>query len=49
VGQLLSRRRFTALEAGIFGEEAGDRTPSSLWPSHHAGVVATLEALPGAG
>jgi len=28
------------------GEEPGDRTPSGLWPSDHAGVVATLTLPP---
>jgi endonuclease/exonuclease/phosphatase family metal-dependent hydrolase len=31
-----------ALEADILGEKLVDRTPSGLWPSDHAGVVATL-------
>jgi hypothetical protein len=26
----------------IIGEELGDRTPSGLWPSDHAGVSVTL-------
>ena len=32
----------TATSADVIGEEAGDRTPSGLWPSDHAGVVASL-------
>jgi hypothetical protein len=31
-----------ALDADVVGEELDDRTPSGLWPSDHAGVVATL-------
>jgi hypothetical protein len=30
------------LDADVVGDELGDRTPSGLWPSDHAGVVATL-------
>jgi endonuclease/exonuclease/phosphatase family metal-dependent hydrolase len=32
------------LDADVVGDELGDRTPSGLWPSDHAGVVATLRA-----
>lgn len=32
------------VHADIVGEEPGDRTASGLWPSDHAGVVATLNA-----
>nr|NIQ56594.1 endonuclease [Gemmatimonadota bacterium]NIR38728.1 endonuclease [Actinomycetota bacterium]NIS33362.1 endonuclease [Actinomycetota bacterium]NIT96850.1 endonuclease [Actinomycetota bacterium]NIU68256.1 endonuclease [Actinomycetota bacterium] len=31
------------LAADVVGEETGDKTPGGLWPSDHAGVVATLE------
>jgi len=31
-----------ALDADVVGDELSDRTPSGLWPSDHAGVVATL-------
>jgi hypothetical protein len=31
-----------ALEADVIGDELNDRTFSGLWPSDHAGVVATL-------
>ncbi len=31
-----------ALHAEVIGDELGDRTLSGLWPSDHAGVVATL-------
>jgi len=33
---------FEALSASIVGDGLSDRTPSGLWPSDHAGVVATL-------
>jgi hypothetical protein len=32
------------VHADVVGEESADRTPSGLWPSDHAGVVATLQA-----
>lgn len=31
-----------AVAAEVVGDEPADRTPSGLWPSDHAGVVATL-------
>jgi len=34
--------QMTAIDAAVVGDEVGDRTPSGLWPSDHAGVVATL-------
>lgn len=37
-----ARGSFDALAADVLGEEPADRTPSGLWPSDHAGVVATL-------
>jgi hypothetical protein len=37
-----ARGPFDALAADVTGDEPGDRTPSGLWPSDHAGVVATL-------
>lgn len=43
VDLVLARGGFTALDAEIVGEETDDRTPSGLWPSDHAGVVAALE------
>lgn len=33
---------FAVFKADVVGEEEKDRTPSGLWPSDHAGVVATL-------
>jgi len=37
-----------AFDADIVGEELTDRTPSGLWPSDHAGIVATLGLQPAA-
>lgn len=31
-----------ALDADVVGDGLGDRTPSGLWPSDHAGLMATL-------
>jgi len=38
----LFRGDFTVDEVDILGETAADQTDSGLWPSDHAGVVATL-------
>jgi endonuclease/exonuclease/phosphatase family metal-dependent hydrolase len=39
---ILTRGGFETVSADIVGEAAADRTASGLWPSDHAGVVATL-------
>lgn len=39
---ILYRGDVEAQEVDIVGENTSDRTPSGLWPSDHAGVVATL-------
>src|SRR5215207_2861324 len=39
---VLFRNNLCALDADVVGDELSDRTPSGLWPSDHAGVVATL-------
>jgi Endonuclease/Exonuclease/phosphatase family len=39
---VLFRDNLCALDANVVGDELTDRTPSGLWPSDHAGVVATL-------
>ena len=39
---ILYRGGAEALSVDIVGDEAGDRTEAGLWPSDHAGVVATL-------
>ena len=42
VDLVLTRGGFDTVSAEVVGEEPGDRTPSGLWPSDHAGLVATL-------
>lgn len=42
VDYVLFRNGFEPVRAERVGEEPGDRTPSGLWPSDHAGVVAAL-------
>ncbi len=39
---VLFRGAFTVLGVDVVGEDLADRTPSNLWPSDHAGVVAKL-------
>jgi len=39
---VLVRGDFAVLGIDVVGDESSDRTPSGLWPSDHAGVVATL-------
>jgi len=39
---VLMRGDLSALRMDVVGEEPADRTPSGLWPSDHAGVVASL-------
>lgn len=39
---LYQPRGVQAVAAEVFGKELDDRTPTGLWPSDHAGVVATL-------
>ncbi len=39
---VLTRGGFKTLSADVVGEDPADRTASGLWPSDHAGVVATL-------
>jgi endonuclease/exonuclease/phosphatase family metal-dependent hydrolase len=39
---LFQPRAVEALEADVIGDELNDRTFTALWPSDHAGVVATL-------
>lgn len=40
---ILTRGGFETVAADVVGEETADRTSSGLWPSDHAGLVATLE------
>jgi hypothetical protein len=39
---VLFRGAFDVRDADVVGDAPADRTPSGLWPSDHAGVVATL-------
>jgi endonuclease/exonuclease/phosphatase family metal-dependent hydrolase len=39
---VLFRGDFRVEDIRVVGEEPGDRTRSGLWPSDHAGVIATL-------
>jgi hypothetical protein len=39
---ILYQGDINVLSAEVVGDEASDRTPGGLWPSDHAGVVATL-------
>lgn len=39
---ILFRGDFKVKKVDVVGEEQEDRTPTALWPSDHAGVVATL-------
>ncbi|HET8538769.1 MAG TPA: endonuclease/exonuclease/phosphatase family protein [Anaeromyxobacter sp.] len=43
IDDVLVRGALTPTSATVVGEEAADRTPGGLWPSDHAGVVATVE------
>jgi endonuclease/exonuclease/phosphatase family metal-dependent hydrolase len=40
---ILLRGALQVVDIRLVGEKPGDRTPSGLWPSDHAGVVATLK------
>ena len=40
---VLFRGDFAVHSVEVVGDEPVDRTPSGLWPSDHAGVVAQLE------
>ncbi|CAN5663286.1 hypothetical protein BH20ACT12_BH20ACT12_12370 [soil metagenome] len=39
---VLFRGSLSAVDADVVGDELDDRTPSGLWPSDHAGLMATL-------
>jgi endonuclease/exonuclease/phosphatase family metal-dependent hydrolase len=45
---VLFRGGLCAFDADLVGEKLTDRTPSGLWPSDHAGIVATLGLQPAA-
>jgi endonuclease/exonuclease/phosphatase (EEP) superfamily protein YafD len=40
---LLGRGPFSVVAAHLVGASPSDKTPSGLWPSNHAGIVATLK------
>jgi len=42
VGSAMGRCPAGGVHATVVGDESADRTPSGLWPSDHAGVVASL-------
>lgn len=42
VDLVLTKGGFSTKSVEVVGDQSGDRTPSGLWPSDHAGVVATL-------
>ncbi len=42
VDHVLVRGAFEVLAADVVGDNPGDRTPSGLWPSDHAGVAVKL-------
>jgi endonuclease/exonuclease/phosphatase family metal-dependent hydrolase len=39
---VLTRGGFKTVSAEVVGDDPADRTPTGLWPSDHAGVVATM-------
>ena len=43
---LFTNGSFQATDAELVGANPADRTPSRLWPSDHAGVVAKLRLAP---
>ena len=46
VDQVFFRGAASVIDAALLGADPAERTPSGLWPSDHAGVFATLRALP---
>jgi endonuclease/exonuclease/phosphatase family metal-dependent hydrolase len=42
VDHVLTKPRLATRRARVTGDDAGERTPSGLWPSDHGGVVSTL-------
>jgi len=40
---VLFRGDFGVMGTGVTGDDPADRTPTGLWPSDHAGVMATLQ------
>jgi endonuclease/exonuclease/phosphatase family metal-dependent hydrolase len=42
VDHVLTKPGLTTTRASVTGRDAGERTPSGLWPSDHGGVVSTI-------
>lgn len=42
VDHVLSKPALKTVKAKVTGNQAGERTPSGLWPSDHGGVISTL-------
>lgn len=42
IDHVMTRPQFTVRTSRVTGTDSDNRTPDSLWPSDHAGVVATL-------
>ena len=42
VDHVLSKPALKTVKASVTGDDAGERTPSGLWPSDHGGVISTL-------
>ena len=43
VDHVLTKRPLKTMRAYVTGDDAGERTPSGLWPSDHGGVVSRLQ------
>jgi endonuclease/exonuclease/phosphatase family metal-dependent hydrolase len=43
VDHVLTKPALKTVKARVTGNEAGERTPSGLWPSDHGGVISTLK------
>jgi hypothetical protein len=46
VDLILLRGAFAVEDINLIGNKPSDRTPSGLWPSDHAGIVAKLAGRP---
>ena len=42
VDHVLTKPGLRTVKASITGNEAGERTPSGLWPSDHGGVISRI-------
>ena len=43
VDHVMTRGHVAAVSSELVGTAPGDRTPSGMWPSDHAGLAASLE------